>query len=367
MMTEEAGRYPRVTVVTVVYNLIEGGREEYFRQCLESVREQMYRDVEHIVIDGASTDGTIDILEGYRKKGWIRYYSEPDKGVYDAMNKGAEKASGKYITFLNSDDFFHNRLAISLSIEMLEREHSDFSCASTRVIYNEKPIAIILPKPEIFFCEMPFCSQSVFIRKDIFLKEKGFDTRYKVYADYDLVIRLLLKKSKISIINEDIVSFRYGGLSEISGIEKDKEKIFLEKKYFENLVKVIRHQKPKNVYGTPYSFNEYKVCLSELSHLRNKVCDCLAERISRIDKQLCDDNMAILKFKSYFLKFKIKYKFVFFSFSIVRVAGELPPLVQRKIYEFGIGKFHIKLFEIRQSPPRTVYRVLYIPILTKKN
>ena len=78
-MTEEAGRYPRVTVVTVVYNLIEGGREEYFRQCLESVREQMYRDVEHIVIDGASTDGTIDILEGYRKKGWIRYYSSQIK------------------------------------------------------------------------------------------------------------------------------------------------------------------------------------------------------------------------------------------------------------------------------------------------
>ena len=97
----ETEKFPKVTIVTVVYNLIENGREQYFRQCLESVHKQLYQNIEHIVIDGASNDGTIDLLEEYNKKGWIKYYSEPDTGIYDAMNKGIEKATGKYIVFLN--------------------------------------------------------------------------------------------------------------------------------------------------------------------------------------------------------------------------------------------------------------------------
>ena len=89
----EKGLFPKVTVVTVTRNLIKNGREQYFRQCLESVYEQVYSNVEHIVIDGASNDGTLDILKEYQKKKWITYYSEPDNGIYDAMNKGIKKAS----------------------------------------------------------------------------------------------------------------------------------------------------------------------------------------------------------------------------------------------------------------------------------
>ena len=103
---------PVVTIITITYNLIKDGREAYFRECVESVHNQCYGNFEHIIIDGASDDGTIDLLNEYAQKGWIKYYSEPDNGIYNAMNKGIEKANGKYIVFLNSDDYFSSVTAI---------------------------------------------------------------------------------------------------------------------------------------------------------------------------------------------------------------------------------------------------------------
>lgn len=78
----------KVTVITVVYNLIKSGRVKYFKQMLRSVRNQTYKNIEHIVMDGKSTDGTLSLLDKYQKKGYIKYYSEKDNGPYDAMNKG---------------------------------------------------------------------------------------------------------------------------------------------------------------------------------------------------------------------------------------------------------------------------------------
>lgn len=97
---------PLVTVITATYNLIENKRAKFIIQCLESVHNQHYSNIEHIVIDGASNDGTLSLLREYESQGWIKLFSEPDAGIYDAMNKGILKASGKYISILNSDDFF---------------------------------------------------------------------------------------------------------------------------------------------------------------------------------------------------------------------------------------------------------------------
>ena len=89
---------PLVTVITITFNIKKAGREKFFRQCIESVHKQHYKNIEHIIIDGASKDGTASILDEYFKKGWIRYIRESDEGVYDAMNKGIAMAKGKYIT-----------------------------------------------------------------------------------------------------------------------------------------------------------------------------------------------------------------------------------------------------------------------------
>ena len=94
-------KLPKVTVVTATYNLIKDGREKFFRQCVESIHNQTYKNIEHLVIDGASKDGTIDLIKEYADKGWIKYVSEPDKGMCDAMNKGIKIATGEYVAILN--------------------------------------------------------------------------------------------------------------------------------------------------------------------------------------------------------------------------------------------------------------------------
>ena len=93
---------PLVTVVTVCLNVIQTGRKEMFLQCVESVRRQTYPRIEHLIIDGASTDGTIPLLQSLN----LSFFSEKDTGIYDAMNKGIARGKGEYVLFLNTDDFF---------------------------------------------------------------------------------------------------------------------------------------------------------------------------------------------------------------------------------------------------------------------
>lgn len=130
-------KQPKVTVVTPTFNLIEGGREKFFQQCIESVHNQTYQNIEHLIIDGASTDGTLELLQKYEKKGWIKCYSEPDEGMCDAMNKGIRKASGEYVAILNSDDFY-TKNAIELSVKALLENNADYSYATTDMISRKR-------------------------------------------------------------------------------------------------------------------------------------------------------------------------------------------------------------------------------------
>ena len=88
-----------ISIITASYNLLKSGRKEKIIRCLESIHAQKNVKYEHLIIDGASTDGTLEFLSPYEKKGWIKIYSEPDKGIYDAFNKGIDKALGKYVCY----------------------------------------------------------------------------------------------------------------------------------------------------------------------------------------------------------------------------------------------------------------------------
>lgn len=112
---------PLVTVITATYNLIKSKREKFIIQCLESVHNQHYSNIEHIVIDGASDDGTLPLLKKYESLGWIKLFSEPDTGIYDAMNKGILKANGKYVSILNSDDFFTTQKELQSVLDCWKR------------------------------------------------------------------------------------------------------------------------------------------------------------------------------------------------------------------------------------------------------
>lgn len=214
---------PLVTIVTVTYNLVKNNRRDFIAQCVNSVYAQSYENIEHIIIDGGSRDGTLDIFKDYP---WLNVYSEPDKGFYDAMNKGIKKANGKYICFMNSDDFFNNPKAVELSVKALEKSKADFSFAnalyideSGRFLWNYNHHI------ERVFFEMPFCHQTMFTRVDVLKKEGMFNLKYKSAADYDLIIRLMLKKYKYVQLNANIVSFRTGGESTVNKAYSDNEAI----------------------------------------------------------------------------------------------------------------------------------------------
>ncbi len=231
---EEEREKPLVTVVTVVRNAVQGGRAETLVQCLESVHTQLYPNIEHLVVDGASTDGTHNILRMYQEQGWITVHSEPDNGMYEAMNKGIRLAKGKYIVFLNTDDYFHNRFAISDSAAALENSGADFSYASNRLL-TESGVCRTIRKPEIgsFVAQMPFCHQTMFTKKDVLVEIGLFDETYKSSADYDLVLRLILGGYRYVEVETDIVTYRSGGVSESLQRNADLEKYEIYKRQYQ--------------------------------------------------------------------------------------------------------------------------------------
>jgi len=281
---------PLVTIVTVTYNLLEAGRKEYFRQCLESVHNQTYENIEHIVIDGASTDGTVDLIKNYADKGWITYISEKDNGIYDAMNKGIKNANGKYIAFLNSDDFFDNNNSVNLSVNLLEKEGADFSFADCRQLFNDKT-SIWKGNKEIFLYNMPFSHQTMFVKTNLLKKFHGFEAMYKVAADYDLIIKLLLNDYKSVYVNEVIVSCRMIGDSQILLDDCKKETANIYKNNFKDF----------------YDFEDY-VNVSDLRY-KNKVTNRFVRHISRyfhakrfnhINIDLLINNLKLLEARYYY-------------------------------------------------------------------
>ncbi len=205
---------PLVTVITVTYNLLKAGREESFHQCMASVHEQTYGAVEHLLIDGASTDGTLEVLREYEARGWARVLSEPDAGLYDAMNKGIFMARGKYVAFLNSDDYWHEHQGIEVTVARLEEAGADFSYAPWTVVEGKKRSKQVEPCIARFLCEMPFCHQTMFCRTEKLRELGGFDwQRYRVVADCDLVTRLILGCAKSVYVPLNFTSYRAGGVS----------------------------------------------------------------------------------------------------------------------------------------------------------
>lgn len=206
---------PLVTIITSTFNVVRAGRKESFRQCVESIHAQTYGNIEHLVIDGASTDGTVELIREYEQKGWLKCVSEPDAGIYDAMNKGVRMARGKYIAFVNSDDFYHDKEGVELSINALEGSGAVFSYAPV-INYDEASGVREVLAPDIskiFFSIVPN-HQTMFVQRDAMLKEGLFNLDFSDVAEYDLHIRLCLKGGKSVFVVKDFVTYRLGGNSQ---------------------------------------------------------------------------------------------------------------------------------------------------------
>ena len=212
----------KVSIITVCYN-----SEATIRDTIESVLEQTHLDIEYIIIDGASSDETLPIINSYGNK-ISKFISEEDKGIYDAMNKGVEVATGEIIGILNSDDFYENNEVISSVVKSLE-----FNSTSDIVFGN-----IVFVKPDqldnivrhydakhfkpwkLKFGWMP-PHPATFIRKNAYNTVGLYSLNYKISADYEMFVRLfLLHQLKFTYIDEVLVRMRSGGVS-TSGISSN--------------------------------------------------------------------------------------------------------------------------------------------------
>lgn len=203
---------PLVTVVTVVRNLVEAGRLDTFRQCVESVRGQSWPAVEHLVVDGASTDGTLDILDDYAGRKIFAYHSESDHGLYDAMNKSVCRARGEFVTFLNSDDFYHDPRFLEQSVAALRQTGADCSYAPVRVWDSQGTVSERLPLLGATLLYLPICHQTV-VYKTSTLHSYPFHLDFTIAADYEQILRILLDGRRFCEVPLCGVTFRDGGWS----------------------------------------------------------------------------------------------------------------------------------------------------------
>lgn len=212
---------PLVSIITITYNLIDNNRKEHFHKCLDSITAQTYENIEHIIVDGGSNDGTLDLIKEYAQKHPVKYVSEPDDGIYYAMNKGIDMASGKYIAFMNSDDSYYSNDAIEASVKKLEKTNADFSYGKVNYIDENDKLITQEDYPDLrnSFLSMPAAHETIFIKSDIIKKFK-FDTTYKSSADYDLILKIMLNNCKSTYVDKIIFTFRLGGMSTMDENQK---------------------------------------------------------------------------------------------------------------------------------------------------
>ncbi|HUF21590.1 MAG TPA: glycosyltransferase family 2 protein [Burkholderiales bacterium] len=202
----------KLSVVTVCRNA-----RDTIGAALDSIHGQTHADLEHIVIDGASADGTLEILESRRDR-IAKLVSEPDAGLYYAMNKGIFAATGDYLGFLNSDDVYQDghaleRVAAALSSGNPDSAHADlvyvhFSDPGRVLRYwKSKPY-----EPGMFEAGWHPAHPTLFVRTSILQELGGFDTRYRYHADFDLMVRLFIERRISSTyIPRVLVRMRSGG------------------------------------------------------------------------------------------------------------------------------------------------------------
>lgn len=233
---------PLVSVITVVLN-----GEKYIETAIKSVINQSYNKIEYILIDGGSTDTTLDIIKKYEEN--IDYWiSEPDKGLYDAMNKGIKVASGNLIGILNSDDWYYLD-----SVEKIVNEYNKNSeiglFHGILSIYDSNKIFITDKKPKLNmkmskYFTTPFKHPTCFVNRSVYIDIGLYDLKYSLLADYDFMLRLLKEKISTVYISKPITNLLRVGLTSgsegISGIEELKSILLKHTKSRLSVIFIIR-------------------------------------------------------------------------------------------------------------------------------
>lgn len=199
----------KISVITVCYN-----SSTTIRKTIESILAQTYSNLEYIIVDGASRDNTVDIIKEYEPafEGRMRWISEPDNGIYDAMNKGIAMATGELIGILNSDDTYDAK-AVETMAECYIPAKYQILYGSMRTIKNGEVISVGRTPHTVLPDEM-ICHPSCFVSADVYRDFGAYDTQYPSVADYDFMIRMS-QNSKVEFVPVDavIADFYLGGMS----------------------------------------------------------------------------------------------------------------------------------------------------------
>lgn len=206
---------PRITVVTVVYNGVET-----LEETILSVIGQTYTDFEYIIIDGCSNDGTLDIIKKYEGSisSWI---SEPDRGIFDAMNKGLQRANGEWINFMNSGDMFYNSSILS---DFFSENHNEVDMIYGDVcLYDEKDTYFFKCKTNKYKINLnAVCHQSVFIKTKL---HSPFSLDLKLSSDHEIIYGFV-KNKRIKYLNSCISRILIGGVSsDLKSTRREKFRI----------------------------------------------------------------------------------------------------------------------------------------------
>jgi glycosyltransferase involved in cell wall biosynthesis len=202
-----------ISIITVVHN-----NAATIRECVESVLNQTY-PIEYLIVDGGSTDGTLDIINKYAPK-IKRIISEPDNGIYDAINKGLRIATGDIIGIIHSDDFYENNEVIPTIMNEFESTEVDSVFADLVYVKREDPNKIVryynssLFNPDKFAYGWMPAHPTFFVRSGFYEKYGLFKTDYKIAADFELLVRFLGKHNlSYTYLPKVIIRMRTGGVS----------------------------------------------------------------------------------------------------------------------------------------------------------
>ena len=203
-----------VSIITVSFN-----SEATIKDTIEGVLNQTYTNIEYLIIDGKSTDTTLDIIKSYEDKFvekniTYKWISEKDKGIYDAYNKGVSLASGNIIGIINSDDWYSKNAVTEVVKTFSNQEFSIVSGEKRKVTFDKKTYGLYYNKRNVakyIHKVMPLNFPATFIHKSVYDKIGLYDTQYKLSADYDLIFRAYKANASFLFTDEVIVNMRNSG------------------------------------------------------------------------------------------------------------------------------------------------------------
>ncbi len=198
----------KFSIITVCYNSARSIRDTF-----ESVLQQDFEDYEYLVVDGASRDETVAIIREYEPRfaGKMRWISEPDGGIYEAMNKGLAMADGEFIGILNSDDRYEPGALRAVAAATLARPEGDVFYGITRYAAANGQEKMLLRSHHTSLIHDTICHQACFVSNQLYRRMGGYDLQYRIASDYDFLLRAYLDGAAFQPVDHIVAMFREGG------------------------------------------------------------------------------------------------------------------------------------------------------------